>query len=144
LPGMNQDCVFCGIIAGKIPGARVCEDSNFVAFLDAHPLFPGHVLLCPREHYVTFTDVPANLVGPMFLKGQLLTNAVKSALDAEGTFLAINNTVSQTVPHLHLHIVPRRRGDGLRGFFWPRNRYADSDVMEKVRASIEREAKKLL
>jgi histidine triad (HIT) family protein len=79
----------------------------------------------------------------MFLKGQLLTNAVKSALDAEGTFLAINNTVSQTVPHLHLHIVPRRRGDGLRGFFWPRNRYADSDAMEKVRASIEREAKKL-
>lgn len=145
MPGVNDpNCLFCSIVAGKIPGARVYEDGDFVAFLDVHPLFPGHVLLCPREHYVTFPDVPADLVGPMFLKGQLLTKAVGAALEAEGTFLAINNTVSQTVPHLHLHIVPRRRGDGLRGFFWPRNKYADAGAMETVRASIEREANKLL
>lgn len=144
MPKASQDCIFCGIIAGKIPSGRVYEDDNFVAFLDAHPLFPGHVLLCPREHYVTFTDVPAELAGPMFLRAQLLTRAVGAALQAEGTFLAINNIVSQTVPHLHLHIVPRRRGDGLRGFFWPRNKYTDSKAMEAVRASIEHEMKKLI
>jgi histidine triad (HIT) family protein len=124
--------------------AIVHEDERFFAFLDIHPLFPGHVLLCPREHYVTLPDVPVDLVGPMFVTGQMLTRAVESALAAEGTFLAINNTVSQTVPHLHLHIVPRRRRDGLKGFFWPRTKYQDETAMEAVRSVIAQEVRKLL
>lgn len=124
--------------------AIVHEDERFTAFLDIHPLFPGHVLLCPREHYVTLPDVPLDVVGPMFVTGQMLTRAVESALAAEGTFLAINNTVSQTVPHLHLHIVPRRRRDGLKGFFWPRTKYQDETAMESVRSVIAQEVRKLL
>lgn len=107
-----------------------------VAFLDIRPLFPGHVLLCPRAHYETFPDVPANLLEPLFVKGQLLTKAVETALKAEGTFLAINNRISQSVPHLHLHIVPRRRGDGLKGFFWPRHKYESEEATEAVRGAI--------
>ncbi len=137
-------CLFCQIVSGAIPAARVYEDKEVIAFLDIHPLFPGHVLLCPRVHYGTLLDLPTALVGPMFTKGQTLTRAVETALQAEGTFLAINNRISQTVPHLHLHIVPRRRRDGLKGFFWPRTKYHDPGAMEAIRASIEREARKLL
>ena len=115
-----------------------------IAFLDIHPLFPGHVLLCPRAHYSTFTDVPPDLVEPLFRKGQLLTQAVETALEAEGTFLAINNRVSQTVPHLHMHIVPRRRRDGLKGFFWPRHKYESEQAMEAARSAIEQEARIIL
>jgi histidine triad (HIT) family protein len=122
----------------------VYQDDQFVAFLDIHPLFPGHVLLSPREHYVTLPDLPREVVGPMFVLGQTITRAVESALTAEGTFLAINNTVSQTVPHLHLHIVPRRRRDGLKGFFWPRTRYQDDTAMEAVRSAIAQEVHHLL
>lgn len=145
---MNQDidpdCLFCRIISKEIAAACVYEDENVFAFLDHRPLFPGHVLLCPRRHHSTLADLPPELVGPMFTKGQLLTNAVELALEAEGTFLAINNRISQSVPHLHLHIVPRRRKDGLKGFFWPRTKYQDAEAMEAVRAAIERQARKLI
>ena len=141
---MNGPCVFCAIAAGELPAHIVFEDADSVGFLDSHPLFPGHVLLCPREHYVTLTDLPSELTAPIFKTTQLLARAVESALDAEGTFVAINNRVSQTVPHLHIHVVPRRRHDGLRGFFWPRQQYRDANAREAVRDAIEREMKKLL
>lgn len=140
----SADCTFCKIAAKSLGAAVVYEDHEVIAFLDARPLFPGHVLLCPRAHYSTFADVPHTLVGPLFLKGQLLTQAVETALHAEGTFLAINNRVSQSVPHLHLHIVPRRRRDGLKGFFWPRHKYENEDALEAARSAIERETRKLM
>ena len=127
-----------------LPAHIVYEDRNFVAFLDNHPLFPGHVLLSPREHYVTLLELPREIAGNAMTTLQLLTKAVESAVDAEGSFIAINNRVSQTVPHLHIHIVPRRRRDGLRGFFWPRQKYQDEAAMETVRDAIEREVQKLL
>jgi histidine triad (HIT) family protein len=141
---VNGDCVFCEIAARKIAAHIVYEDADSVAFLDSHPLFPGHVLLCPREHYDTLLELPANLTGPIFATTQLLARAVENAVDAEGTFIAINNRVSQTVPHLHIHIVPRRRRDGLKGFFWPRQNYKDDAAREAVRDAIEREVRKLL
>ena len=137
------DCLFCKIIAGGIPAQIVYRDCQTIGFLDAHPLFPGHVLLCPNEHYQTLLDIPPELTGPLMAKTQLLAKAVESALDAEGTFVAINNRVSQTVPHLHIHIVPRRRRDGLRGFFWPRQPYRDEAAREAERDAIEREVRKL-
>lgn len=141
---MNGDCVFCGIAAKDVAAQIVYEDADSVAFLDTHPVFPGHVLLCPREHYVTLADLPSGLVGPMFLTTQMLAKAVENAVAAEGTFIAINNRVSQTVPHLHIHVVPRRRKDGLKGFFWPRQPYKDNAAREAVRDAIEREVQKLL
>ena len=138
------DCVFCKIIAGDIPAYVVHEDAEAVAFLDNDPLFPGHVLLCPRSHYETLADLPLGLTGPIFATTQLLAKAVEAAVDAEGTFVAMNNHVSQTVPHLHIHIVPRRRKDGLRGFFWPRQKYKDDDARKTVRDAINREVRKLL
>jgi histidine triad (HIT) family protein len=122
----------------------VFEDTDVIAFLDDHPLFPGHVLVCPREHCETLADLAPDLVGPVFSRIQLITKAVEAALDAEGTFVAINNRVSQTVAHLHVHVVPRRRRDGLRGFFWPRQHYVDERAREAVRDAIEREVQKLL
>ena len=111
-----------------------------MAFLDHRPLFPGHCLLVPRKHYETLGDLPPKLVGPFFSNVQLLTRAVEVALGAEGTFVAMNNKVSQSVPHLHVHVVPRRRKDGLKGFFWPRNKYQSEEeklrVQEAIRAAI--------
>jgi histidine triad (HIT) family protein len=140
---MDPDCLFCKIAAGRIPGDVVYQNDELIAFLDIHPLFPGHVLLSPRRHYETLLDLPAKLSGPMMSATQLLAKAVEAAVDADGTFIAINNRVSQTVPHLHIHVVPRRRRDGLRGFFWPRQPYRDDDAREAVRAAIEREVEKL-
>jgi histidine triad (HIT) family protein len=140
---VNGDCVFCDIAARNISAQLVYEDADAIAFLDSHPLFPGHVLLCPREHYVTLLELPAGLAGPMLSATQLLAKAVENAVNAEGTFIAINNRVSQTVPHLHIHIVPRRRRDGLKGFFWPRQNYKDDAAREAVRGAIEREVQKL-
>ena len=140
---VNGDCVFCDIVARTVQAEVVYRDESLIAFLDSHPLFPGHVLLCPREHYVTLTDLPTSLTGPIFAATQLLARAVENAVDAEGTFIAINNRVSQTVPHLHIHVVPRRRRDGLRGFFWPRQPYKDEAAREAVRDAIEREIQKL-
>lgn len=112
------------------------ESPESLAFLDHRPLFPGHVLLIPREHHETLKDLPPGLMGPLFANAQMLSQAVEMAMGAEGTFLAINNRVSQSVPHLHVHIVPRRKGDGLRGFFWPRRKYETAEEMERVKASI--------
>ena len=124
---MSDDCVFCRIISGEVPAHLVLEDDEFVAFLDARPVFKGHVLVVPRRHYVTLADLPVPAVGPLFERVRLLSAAIPAALGAQGTFVALNNIVSQSVPHLHVHVVPRTKGDGLRGFFWPRQRYASED-----------------
>ena len=121
-----DDCLFCAIAAGETPADVVLADDLFVGFLDHRPVFKGHVLLVPRRHVVTLPELPAELRDPFLAHGQALATAMVEALGAQGSFVAINNTVSQSVPHLHLHVVPRTKGDGLRGFFWPRTRY-DSD-----------------
>jgi histidine triad (HIT) family protein len=133
---MADDCLFCRIVAGEIPVVVVFEDKNTIAFLDHRPLFPGHTLLVPREHFETLGDLSASLVGPLFTNAQLLSRVVQAAMDAEGSFVAMNNRVSQSVPHLHVHVVPRRRKDGLKGFFWPRTKYKDQEEMELVREKI--------
>jgi histidine triad (HIT) family protein len=120
-----SDCVFCDIAAGVVPAEIVLGDETAVAFLDRRPLFKGHVLVIPREHYETLADLPAALVGPLFTRVQRVSAALPTALGAQGSFVALNNVVSQSVPHVHVHVVPRTRGDGLRGFFWPRQKYAD-------------------
>jgi histidine triad (HIT) family protein len=114
----------------------VLEDDAALAFLDHRPLFHGHVLLIPRAHHETLADLPSGVVGPLFTRAQRLARAVESAMEAEGTFVAINNRVSQAVPHLHVHVVPRRKGDGLRGFFWPRTKYENEEAMAEVAAKI--------
>ncbi|MFN7132760.1 MAG: HIT family protein [Myxococcales bacterium] len=129
-------CVFCEIVAGRIAGAKVYEDAQVLAFLDHAPLFPGHVLLVPKAHHETLPDLPPELVQPLFAVAQRLASAVVAALGCEGTFVAMNNRVSQSVPHLHVHIVPRRKRDGLKGFFWPRHPYRDDAHREQVRAAI--------
>jgi histidine triad (HIT) family protein len=131
-----MSCLFCEIVRGDRPARVVFDDEISVAFLDHRPLFPGHTLLVPRRHVETLGDLPRELVGPFFRSAQLLSTAVQTAMRAEGTFVAINNRVSQSVPHLHLHIVPRRRKDGLRGFFWPRNPYGSEEDMEAAREAI--------
>lgn len=107
-----------------------------MAFLDHRPLFPGHTLLVPREHSETLGDLPPAQVGPLFKNAQLLSRVVQAAMEAEGTFVAMNNRVSQSVPHLHVHVVPRRRGDGLKGFFWPRTKYKGQEELELVQQKI--------
>ena len=121
------DCVFCRIVAGEVPAHLVLETEDLVAFLDTRPVFKGHVLLVPRAHVDTLPDLPAELRDPFLAEAQRLATAMKDALGAQGSFVAINNTVSQSVPHLHLHAVPRTKGDGLRGFFWPRTKYASEE-----------------
>lgn len=121
------DCAFCKIEAGSAPAAMVWSDDQLMAFLDTRPVFKGHTLLVPREHIVTLPDLPEHLLAPFLAMGQHLASAMVEALGAHGSFMGINNVVSQTVPHLHLHIVPRTRGDKLRGFFWPRQSYTDDD-----------------
>ncbi|MFY1685135.1 HIT family protein [Micromonospora sp. WMMD730] len=118
-------CVFCQIVADEVPAFRVADEPDGVAFLDTRPVFKGHVLVVPRTHLVTLTDLPTADLPGYFGLVQRLAAAVESGLGAGGTFVAMNNRVSQSVPHLHTHVVPRTRGDGLRGFFWPRTRYAD-------------------
>ena len=120
-----DDCVFCAIAAGDVAADLVLETDDMVAFLDRRPVFKGHTLLVPRRHVVTLPDLPAALRDPFLAAGQRLAAAMVEGLGAEGSFVAMNNTVSQSVPHLHLHVVPRTKGDGLRGFFWPRHKYAD-------------------
>jgi histidine triad (HIT) family protein len=134
---MASSCTFCRIADGSIPAPIVYQDEHSVAFLDHRPLFPGHMLLIPRSHIETLADLPADAVAPLFSHAQTLCRAVEEALGAEGSFVAVNNRVSQSVPHLHVHIVPRRRKDGLKGFFWPRTRYRDEAEVENIRATLE-------
>ena len=140
---MEDNCLFCRIVSGELPATIVYEDDNSVAFLDHRPLFPGHTVLIPREHVETLGDLSAKLVAPYFEAAQLLSRAVESAMDAEGTFVAMNNRVSQSVPHLHVHVVPRRRKDGLKGFFWPRTKYKAEEEMEEVKKKITTAIKKI-
>lgn len=134
----TTDCLFCRIAAGDEPAEVVHADEHTVAFLDVRPLFHGHTLLVPRAHHETLADLPAELIGPLFSNAQLLSLAVPAAMGKPGSFVAMNNVVSQSVPHLHVHIVPRRKKDGLRGFFWPRTKYGGSE-MEDAGAAIRAE-----
>jgi histidine triad (HIT) family protein len=137
-----MDCAFCSIVTGEVKDYTVFEDAVSLAFLDHRPLFPGHCLLIPRRHLETLADIPADLLPVLFSNAQLLASALEKGLGAEGSFVAINNRVSQSVPHFHVHIVPRRRKDGLRGFFWPRQKYKDEaailEVQAALRSAIER------
>jgi histidine triad (HIT) family protein len=129
-------CTFCSIVEGALRAHVVLDDEHVVGFLDVRPLFAGHVLLVPRAHHETLLDLPAPLLAPLFSGVQRLAGAVMRATGAAGTFVAMNNTISQSVPHLHVHIVPRNRRDGLRGFFWPRTTYRDDAHAAEVAASI--------
>jgi histidine triad (HIT) family protein len=129
-------CPFCRIVAGEAPAFVVLEDDCCTAFLDTKPLFPGHTLLVPRAHHETLVDLPASMVAPLFETAQRIAAAVEAALGAAGTFVAMNNRVSQSVPHLHVHVVPRNRKDGLRGFFWPRQAYDGDAHAAEVAASL--------
>ena len=120
--------MFCGIIAGSVDAHIVLDEEHVVGFLDIRPVFKGHVLLVPRQHLVTLADLPEDLMVPLFGTAKRVGNAVTSALGAQGTFVAMNNVVSQSVAHLHVHVVPRTKGDGLRGFFWPRTKYAEGEA----------------
>jgi histidine triad (HIT) family protein len=131
---VNAGCRFCQIALHA--NYVVFEDDLSIAFLDYRPLFIGHTLLIPKAHYETLAVLPAALVGPFFLNVQLLARAVEQAMEADGSFVAINNRVSQSVPHLHVHIVPRRKKDGLRGFFWPRQAHPSEEQMLKAQAAI--------
>lgn len=131
-----RDCLFCSIVAGATPAHVVLETQDMVGFLDHRPLFKGHVLLVPRDHVLTLPDLPASLRSPFLEAAQRLAQAMVDVLDAQGSFVAMNNTVSQSVPHLHLHVVPRTKGDGLRGFFWPRTKYADEQDAAVVAARL--------
>jgi histidine triad (HIT) family protein len=129
-------CVFCEIVAGRQPAHVVLDDELVMAFLDTRPLFAGHTLLVPREHHETLADLPTDMLAPYFERAQRLSEAMETTLGAAGSFVAMNNRVSQSVPHLHTHVVPRNRKDGLRGFFWPRGRYADDVEAAAVAARL--------
>ena len=123
----SRPCVFCEIVAGRQPAHVVLDDEVALAFLDTRPLFPGHSLLVPRAHHETLADLPEESIEPLFATARRLSVLIRDAMGAEGSFVAMNNTVSQSVPHLHVHVVPRVKGDGLRGFFWPRTKYGSDD-----------------
>ncbi|MGY1439151.1 HIT family protein [Streptomyces reniochalinae] len=133
------ECVFCQIVAGELPAHRIHEDGAAVAFLDQRPLFPGHTLVVPRAHVETLTDLAEESVGPYFTAVRRVAAAVERGMEADGSFVAENNRISQSVPHLHTHVVPRRRKDGLRGFFWPRHHYADETEARRVAARVRAE-----
>lgn len=134
----SSACVFCGVVAGTADAPIVFRDDIAVGFLDHRPLFPGHVLVVPNRHVETIVDLPLELVDPFWRRVQAVAAALPPALGAQGTFVANNNVVSQSVPHLHVHVVPRTKGDGLRGFFWPRTRYAEGEA-DLVAAAIAAE-----
>lgn len=140
---MTANCKFCDLLEGGVEGYPIFEDEVSYAFLDHRPLFPGHCLLIPRKHYETLADLPETLLKNFFSNVQLLARAMETGLGAEGSFVAINNKVSQSVPHVHVHIVPRRRKDGLRGFFWPRSRYKSAAEMDEIQATLRRALEKL-
>ena len=136
----HRGCPFCEIIRGAVEAHVVYADTEVVAFLDRSPLFHGHTLVVPRQHVVTLADLDAERVGPFFRRVQHISRELPINLGVEGSFVANNNVVSQSVAHLHVHVVPRRRGDGLRGFFWPRTKYADGEaevLASRLRAGFE-------
>jgi histidine triad (HIT) family protein len=133
---VTEDCLFCRIVAGEKDALVVYEDALTFAFLDHRPLFPGHTLLVPRAHHETLPDLPPELLSPLFGAAQRLERAVEKAMEAPGTFVAINNKVSQSVPHLHVHLIPRRPKDGMKGFFWPRVPYKDDAHARATQAAI--------
>jgi histidine triad (HIT) family protein len=139
--GPGTSCRFCAIEAGTVPAHVVLENDVLLAFLDHRPVFPGHTLLIPRRHIETLPELPDDLLRPFFADARRIAAAMEGGFGAHGTFVALNNRISQSVPHLHVHVVPRHRKDGLRGFFWPRTRYADdaeaAAVAARVRAAIE-------
>ena len=134
------DCLFCSIIAGTTPAQIVLETPEIVGFLDIRPVFKGHTLIVPREHVPTMVEMTDEVMVPLFSAARSVASAVRTAFDAQGSFVAVNNVVSQSVPHLHVHVVPRTKGDGLRGFFWPRTKYADdaeaAEYAGKLRAAL--------
>jgi histidine triad (HIT) family protein len=129
-------CLFCAIAAGDVAATMIFRDDDVAAFLDARPVFKGHVLVVPRKHVPTLLDMPVAELGAMFAAVQRVARAVEAGVGADGTFVAMNNKVSQSVPHLHVHVVPRKKKDGLRGFFWPRVTYADDAEREAFAARI--------
>ena len=135
-PMSQSSCLFCQVVSGELAARLVFEDQLSIGFLDHRPVFPGHCLLVPKEHYETLADLPNNLIGPVFKNVQLLARAIETAMQAQGTFVAVNNRVSQSVPHFHVHIVPRRRKDGLKGFFWPRHPYRSDEEANLVQSAI--------
>jgi histidine triad (HIT) family protein len=128
--------IFCQIVAGDLAAAVVVRTPELVAFLDHRPVFKGHVLIAPVRHVDTLLDLPSELMAPLLTLAARVATAQADSLGAEGTFVAMNNVVSQSVPHLHLHVVPRSRGDGLRGFFWPRTTYESEEQAAEVAARI--------
>jgi histidine triad (HIT) family protein len=136
----DPGCLFCRIVSGREQAEVVLDEDGAVAFLDYRPVFPGHCLLVPRDHYETLGDLPEDVLGMVFATAQRLARAVERGMDADGTFVAMNNRVSQSVPHFHVHVVPRRRKDGLRGFFWPRLKYGSDEerreVAERLRVAL--------
>jgi len=133
-----SSCKFCQIVSGDVSAHLVLEDEVSIAFLDHRPVFPGHCLLITRKHYETLADLPEKLLKPFFQNAQLLAQAVELGLEAQGSFVGINNRVSQSVPHLHVHVVPRRQKDGLKGFFWPRHPYQDDQQAVDAQEAIQR------
>jgi|SRR5580658_254911 histidine triad (HIT) family protein len=131
-----KPCQFCRIVAGEVTANVIFEDAISIAFLDYRPLFPGHCLLVTKQHYQTLLDLPQQLIGPLFSNVQLLAATVQRVMEADGSFVAINNIVSQSVPHFHVHLVPRRRGDGLRGFFWPRQKMTAEELRTVQKALV--------
>ena len=135
-------CIFCQIVAGQLPASMVTRGDGVCAFLDVRPLFKGHVLVVPEPHHETLSDLPVDRIQPLFGAVQRIARAVEKGLGAQGSFVAMNNVVSQSVPHLHVHVVPRSKGDGLKGFFWPRQKYASDeerdDYARRISACLER------
>jgi histidine triad (HIT) family protein len=131
-------CVFCQIIAKTKPSTIIYEDQSFIAILDQSPLFPGHTLLMPKQHVETLYDFANDQLAPLFLRVKLIGQAIEQSMSAQGSFIAMNNRVSQSVPHLHVHIVPRNKGDGLKGFFWPRKKYLDEQEEQLIQARIKK------
>ncbi len=143
-PKFADRCKFCKVVRGDLDSFVVFDDDISVGILDHRPLFPGHVLLIPKMHYITVGDLPEDLVGLFFTNVRLLSKAVEQGMQSQGTFIGMNNRVSQSVPHLHVHIVPRNKGDGLRGFFWPRQKYSSEEHKREVQRLISEAVSDLL